>query len=200
MKSIFEKDFVEIYIAFKKPMRGKWQIGFFSNRIRLNFENQLSRTSIHFTLKTSGKSCVQKWRVWSKRAILLSSKLNNNGCQDWDNAHSRKPLCWKKKLTIVANFKANTVWHLTHSNSQLDRGKNNTEIAKSVNEQGLFSELLETYVLTRTQYSHHWNINISFPFLMFWQWLVQPLTPKMFGYFSHQLLSTKKSTSTSRLL
>ena len=173
VESIFERDFLEISTAFKKSTCGKWKIGLFSNRIRLNFKNQLSRTTIHFTLKTSGKSCVQKWRVWSKRAIVLSSKLNNNGCQDWDNAHSRKPLHCKKNLTIAANFKANTVWHLTYSNCQLDRRINNTEIAESVNKQGRFSELLETYVLTRTQYPHRWNINIGFPFLIFWQWIIQ---------------------------
>ena len=136
------------------------------------FWNQLSRTTIHFTLKTSGKSCAQKWQVWSKWAIVLSPKLNNNGCQDWNNAHSRKPLrCKKKKLTTAANFKANTVWH---SNCQLDRGMNNTDIAESVNEWGLFSELLETYVLTRIQYPHHWNKNIGFPFPIFWQRFTPP--------------------------
>ena len=174
MGSIFARDFLEIYTAFKKPTCSRWKIGLFSKRICLNFENQLSRTTIHFTLKTSGKSCVRKWRVWSKRATVLSPKLNNNGCQDWDNAHSRKPLHCKKNLTIAANFKANTVWHLTYSNCQLDRRINNTEIAESVNKQGRFSELLETYVLTRTQYPHRWNINIGFPFLTFWQWLIQP--------------------------
>ena len=173
--SIFKRDFLEIHTAFKNPMCSKWKIGLFSNRIiRLNFENQLSRTTIHFTLKTSGKSCVRKWWVWSKRAIVLSPKLNNNGCQNWDNAHSRKPLRCKKKLTIAANFKANTVWHLTHLNCHLDHGINNTEIAESVNERGLFSELLETYVLTGTQYPHCWNINIGFPFPIFWQRFTQP--------------------------
>ena len=173
VESIFERDFLEISTAFKKCTCGKWKIGLFSNRIRLNFKNQLSRTTIHFTLKTSGKSCVQKWQVWSKQAIVLSSKLNNNGCQDWDNAHSRKPLHCKKNLTIAANFKANTVWHQTYSNCQLDRRINNNEIAESVNKQGRFSELLKTYVLTCTQYPHHWNINIGFPFLIFWQWIIQ---------------------------
>ena len=87
-----------------KPTCSRWKIGLFSNRIRLNFENQLSRTTIHFTLKTSGKSCVRKWRVWSKQAIVLSPKLNNNGCQDWDNAHSRKPLHCKKKCQNCCKF------------------------------------------------------------------------------------------------
>ena len=181
-------------------MRGKWKIGLFSNRIRLNFENQLSRTTIHFTLKTSGDSCLQKCRVLSKWAIVLSPKLNNNGYQGWDNAHSRKPLCCKKKLTTAANFKANTVWHLTHSNCQLDRGMNNTEIAESVNKRGLFSELLETYVLTRTQYPHRWSKNIGFPFLIFWKWLIQPERLPKCLVISHINFYRKRKSTGSWLL
>ena len=181
-------------------MRGKWKIGLFSNRIRLNFENQLSRTTIHFTLKTSGDSCLQKCRVLSKWAIFLSPKLNNNGYQGWDNAHSRKPLCCKKKLTTAANFKANTVWHLTHSNCQLDCGMNNTEIAESVNKRGLFSELLETYVLTRTQYPHRWSKNIGFPFLIFWKWLIQPERLPKCLVISHINFYRKRKSTGSWLL
>ena len=201
MESIFERDFLEIYTAFKKPTHGKWKIGHFLNRIHLNFENLLSTTTIHFTLKTSGKSCVWKWQVWSKQAIVLSPKLNNNACQDWDKAHSRKSLCYKKKLTIAANLKANMVWHLTHSNCRLDHRMNNAKLAESVNDWRPFSELLQPCVLTRAQYPYHWNKNIGFPFLLFlattcsaWK------TPKMFGYFSRQLLSTRKSMGTSRLV
>ena len=47
----------------------------FSNRIRLNFENRLSRTTIPFTLKTSVRSCVRNWRVSSKRAIVSSPRV-----------------------------------------------------------------------------------------------------------------------------
>ena len=47
----------------------------FSNRIRFNSENRLSRTTIPFTLKTSGRSCVRKWRVSSKRAIASSPRV-----------------------------------------------------------------------------------------------------------------------------
>jgi len=158
------------------------------------FENQLSRTTMHFTLKTSGKSCVQKWWVWSKRAIVLSPKLNNNGYQDWDNAHSRKPL--RCKLTIAANFKANMVWHLTHSKCQLDHRMNNTEIAESVNERGLFSELLKTCFDLHTvspPLKHKHRLSISdFLAMTHSAWK----TPKMFGYFSHQLLSKRKTTGT----
>ena len=81
MESIFERDFLKIYTAIKKPTRGKWKMGLFSNRVRFNFENRLSRTTIHFTLKTSGKSCVWKWRVWSKQAIVLArarAEINGN--------------------------------------------------------------------------------------------------------------------------
>ena len=81
MESIFERDFLKIYTAIKKPTRGKWKMGLFSNRVRFNFENRLSRTTIHFTSKTSGKSCVWKWRVWSKQAIVLArarAEINGN--------------------------------------------------------------------------------------------------------------------------
>ena len=37
----------------------------------------------------------------------------------------------KKNLRIVANFKANTVWHLTHLNCHLDHRMKNTEIAET---------------------------------------------------------------------
>ena len=75
MESIFERKFLKIYIAFYKPTRGKWRMDLFSNRIRFNFENRLSRATIPFTLKTSGRSCVRKWRVSSKRAIVSSPKV-----------------------------------------------------------------------------------------------------------------------------
>ena len=50
------------------------------------------RTTIPFTLKTFGRSCVRKWRFSSKRAIVLGPWVNNNGCQDWYNVYSRKPI------------------------------------------------------------------------------------------------------------
>ena len=75
MESIFERKFLKIYIAFYKPTRGKWRMDLFSNRIRFNFENRLSRATIPFTLKTSGRSCVRKWRVSSKRAIVSSPRV-----------------------------------------------------------------------------------------------------------------------------
>ena len=40
VESIFERDFRKIYTAFKKPTRGKWKIGLFSNRISLNWNWQ----------------------------------------------------------------------------------------------------------------------------------------------------------------
>ena len=198
MKSIFKRDFLEIYTAFKKPKCGKWKIGLFSNNIRWNFENQLSRTTIHFTLKTSGKSCVRKWQVWSKRAIVLSPKLSNNGCQDWDNSHSRKTLHCKKKSHNCHEFKATTVWHLTHLNCQLDHGMKKTEIAETNG--ALFRTLRNKCFDSHTVSSllkHKHRLSISdFLAMTHSAWK----TSKMFGYFSHQHLSKRKSTGTSRLL
>ena len=61
MQSIFERDFLKIYTAFEKPTSGKWKMDLFSNRLRFNFENRLSRVTIPFILKTSGRTCVRKW-------------------------------------------------------------------------------------------------------------------------------------------
>jgi len=61
MESIFERDFLKIYTAFEKSTRGKWKMDLFSNRLCLNFENRLSRTTLPFSLKTSGRSCIRKW-------------------------------------------------------------------------------------------------------------------------------------------
>ena len=72
MEVIFERKFLKIYAAFQKPTCGKWKKGLFSNRICFNFENQLSRT----------RGCVPKWRVSSKRAIVLGPRVNNNCCQE----------------------------------------------------------------------------------------------------------------------
>ena len=78
MESIFERKFLKIYTVFQKPTRGKRKMDLFSKRIRFNFENRLSRTTIPFTLKTSRRSCVRKWRVSSKRAIVLVPRVNKN--------------------------------------------------------------------------------------------------------------------------
>ena len=73
MQSIFERDFLKIYTAFKMPTRGKWKMDLFSNRLRFNFKNRLSWTTIPFILKTSGRSCVRKWRgIQSNPAISNS--------------------------------------------------------------------------------------------------------------------------------
>ena len=59
---------------------------------------------------------------------------SDNGCQDWDNAHSKKTLRWKKKLTIAANLKVDTVRHLIHSNCRPDQGLNNAKITENEND------------------------------------------------------------------
>ena len=40
----------------------------------------------------------------------------------------------KKKLTIAANLKADTVWHLTHSNCRPDQGLNNAKFTENEND------------------------------------------------------------------
>ena len=46
MESICERDFLKIYTAFEKSTRGKWKMDLFSNRLRFNFKNRLSRITI----------------------------------------------------------------------------------------------------------------------------------------------------------
>ena len=48
-----------------------------------------------FDLKTASGCWVWKWCTLGEWAIVLSPRLNNNGCQDWHNAHSRKSLSCK---------------------------------------------------------------------------------------------------------
>ena len=55
------------------------------------------------SLKTVGWSCVRKWRLMSTQAIFRNPDVNNDGCPDYHNIHSKKNSVLK--LSIAANFK-----------------------------------------------------------------------------------------------
>ena len=52
-----------------------------------------------------------------------------------------------KQFTVAANFKANTVQHLTHANCQTDRVMSNAKIDDNVNDRELFSGLIDNPII-----------------------------------------------------
>ena len=61
--------------------------------------------------------------------------------------HIQENLSVVKWFTITANFKANTVQHLTHANCQLDRVMGNAKIDDNVNDRELFSRLIDNLII-----------------------------------------------------
>ena len=59
-----------------------------SDRIRLNFENWSTRTTILLILRSLVKDAFQKWHVSSERTIVLSPDMNNDTPINLNNAHS----------------------------------------------------------------------------------------------------------------
>ena len=115
MESIFERDFLKIYTASRKPTHGKWKMDLFSNRIRFRFENRLTRTTIPFTLKSASWSWVWKWRVVGKRAIR-------------DLKHRRRGRQRERQKTIVLISKTLalhvhcTLWYISLPSSAKQQG------------------------------------------------------------------------------
>ena len=82
METIFERDLTKFHTVSRKPTHCKCKIQLLFNKIRFHFKYLLTRTTIVLSSKTAGWGCIRKWRFRSKRAIVSSAGVNNNGCQD----------------------------------------------------------------------------------------------------------------------
>ena len=52
MEAVFKSDFLKFLTAFQIFTRGKWKMELFMNRIRFNFKNRPTGTTVLFRLKT----------------------------------------------------------------------------------------------------------------------------------------------------
>ena len=94
MRVMFKSDFLKTHITHDKSTHGKWQINFFSNRIRFNFENWPTGAFILFNLENYSRSYVQKWCVLSERASLCLQPTMNNDTGQTKQCPLLKPFYW----------------------------------------------------------------------------------------------------------
>ena len=85
MEATFNSDFLETYTDFQISTHGEWKIDLFLNRIRLNFENWWKRTTIPFSFKILSLNKFQNGASCPGELLFWSPRLNNNGCQDYNN-------------------------------------------------------------------------------------------------------------------
>jgi len=85
MEATFNSDFLETYTNFQISTHGKWKIDLFLNRIRLNFENWWTGTTIPFSFKMLSLNKLQNGASCPGELLFWSPELNNNGCQDYNN-------------------------------------------------------------------------------------------------------------------
>ena len=85
LEATFNSDFLETYTDFQISTHGKWKIDLFLNRIRLNFENRWTRTTIPFSLKILSLNKFQNGASCPCELLFWSPRLNNNSCQDYNN-------------------------------------------------------------------------------------------------------------------
>ena len=52
MEAIFKSDFLKVFTGFQIFTRSKWKMELFMNRIRFNFKNRPTGTTVLFRLKT----------------------------------------------------------------------------------------------------------------------------------------------------
>ena len=81
MKAVFRGDFQTILTAFPTFTHGKWKMALFRNKPLFDLENWSTGT-FFFSLKNACPSCVWKWRVFNRWPIMLSRRLQSNGCQN----------------------------------------------------------------------------------------------------------------------
>ena len=90
MEATFNSDFLETYTDFQISTHGKLKIGLFLNRIRLNFENWWTRTTIPFSFKILSLNKFQNGASCPGELLFWGPRLNNNGCQDYSITSQRE--------------------------------------------------------------------------------------------------------------
>ena len=85
MEATFNSDSLQTYTDFQISTHGKWKIDLFSNRICLNFENWWTKTTIPFSSKILSLNKFQNGASYPGDLLFWSPRLNDNGCQDYNN-------------------------------------------------------------------------------------------------------------------
>ena len=94
MEAVFKSDFLKFFTAFQIFTRGKWKMDLFMNRIRFNFKNRPTGTTVFLGWKLLVEVVFENGAFWASKLLFeahdyvtMAVKINNT--------HSRKQLNWK---------------------------------------------------------------------------------------------------------